>query len=79
MLCIACREPLADGEECGGCAHTDTDDVTAEDEGDPTEPPRCSICEQPLLLTTPGRTVCERCRVAALRDTKPAIDTRSPA
>ncbi|MGB8198246.1 MAG: DUF3631 domain-containing protein, partial [Pseudonocardiaceae bacterium] len=40
------------------------DEVTDHDAPDPqTAEPRCATCTQPLLLRTPGRKQCERCRL----------------
>jgi len=42
--------------------------AAAADEPPPVDAPRvCETCAAPLFLLRPGRTVCERCRIAAVR------------
>ncbi|HYZ09873.1 MAG TPA: hypothetical protein VE709_15075 [Pseudonocardiaceae bacterium] len=47
----------------------DNGDVCDDCAGDPSDPPqdmaRCASCGAPLLFNHPGRTICERCRLAA--------------
>ncbi|MFC5999350.1 AAA family ATPase [Quadrisphaera sp. GCM10027208] len=58
------RRPGEPAAPTGDEAPTSRGELGPDDGGTAVEPgPKCQLCGQPLLLATPGRTVCERCRL----------------